>query len=233
MSNYFGTWAKYATFKGRATRTEYWVFFIITSILGLVIKEIGFKLGLTTEPNSNNNIRSIPGIIFTLVSITPYIAVSVRRIHDVGLSGWRGWLFIPFAFPMLIVGFIGSLKDNKDDEKYSESDCATPHSTFQINEDEIYEQALDEIENNTMVKATWAKALVESKGDLNKANSLYIKNRSDFLKKDRYATNISKKAKREDPEVNTTNKIKIQNHDLEKRSKEIQIALDIYEKSKS
>ena len=50
-----------------------------------------------------------------------------------------------------------------------------------INEDEIYEQVMLEIEKDTKVKSTWAKALSQSDGDKNRAESIYIKLRVDFL----------------------------------------------------
>ena len=62
----------YATFEGRASRSEYW-FFILFTITGSI---------LTSFIN--------PGVnaIFTLGTILPTIAVGCRRMHDVGRSGW-------------------------------------------------------------------------------------------------------------------------------------------------
>lgn len=54
-----------------------------------------------------------------------------------------------------------------------------------INEDEIYEQVMIEIEENNKVKSTWAKALAQSDGDKNRAESIYIKLRVDFLVQER------------------------------------------------
>ena len=150
MSSYFETWAKYATFEGRATRAEYWLFIIITPILTIIIREIGFKMGMTTEPNSDYMVRSIPGVIFGLLAIIPHIAVSVRRIHDIGLSGWWGWLFIPLILPMWIVGFIRSSKNNKYGEsfEYLRSQEEKKKHSVLFEEDEIKSTISFPIKNN-------------------------------------------------------------------------------------
>ncbi|MDK9694747.1 MAG: DUF1566 domain-containing protein, partial [Sulfurimonas sp.] len=55
--------------------------------------------------------------LFALAVLLPTIAVMVRRLHDINMSGWWGWLFIPFGLPILIVGFIDSKEEQKQDEK--------------------------------------------------------------------------------------------------------------------
>ncbi len=87
---------RYAEFSGRARRSEYWTFVAVSFIIWIVSSLIFPPLG----------------IIVALIFCIPHIAVSVRRIHDIGLSGLWGWLFIPLAFPMLIVGLIDSKEKN-------------------------------------------------------------------------------------------------------------------------
>jgi len=68
---------KYATFEGRASRSEYWffaLFYIIVSVLS------GFVEGLTGMAG----LSYIPFLAFFI----PSIAVGCRRMHDVGRSGW-------------------------------------------------------------------------------------------------------------------------------------------------
>ena len=70
---------KYADFSGRASRSEYWWFILGMLIVNVVIQLIGRAvpvLGLVLP------------IIFFLAVIVPDIAVSVRRLHDTGKSGW-------------------------------------------------------------------------------------------------------------------------------------------------
>jgi uncharacterized membrane protein YhaH (DUF805 family) len=68
---------KYATFEGRASRSEYWffaLFYIIVSLLSGFIEGITGIMGL--------------GYLPFLVLFIPSIAVGCRRMHDVGRSGW-------------------------------------------------------------------------------------------------------------------------------------------------
>lgn len=73
---------KYADFKGRARRSEYWWFALFTFIIGLVVSFIPFV-----------------NIIVCLGIILPSWAVTVRRLHDTGRSGW--WVIAPFGTTML------------------------------------------------------------------------------------------------------------------------------------
>ena len=72
--------SNYANFSGRARRSEYWYFALFSFIISLI---------------------PIVNLIVGLISIIPGIAVSVRRLHDIGKSGW--WLLLGF---IPIVGFI-------------------------------------------------------------------------------------------------------------------------------
>lgn len=72
---------KYAQFSGRSRRKEYWMFF-----LGNLI--IGFALGMVDAVTGIGFL----GILYMLATLIPGIAVSIRRLHDTGKSGW--WLLI-------------------------------------------------------------------------------------------------------------------------------------------
>ena len=63
--------SKYATLSGRARRSEYWWFVLVNVIIGII---------------------PIVNIIWGLLALIPGIAVSVRRLHDTGRSGW--WLLL-------------------------------------------------------------------------------------------------------------------------------------------
>ena len=72
---------KYADFRGRARRKEYWMFALVNLILGLALEIIEAFLGI-----------SFLSMIYYLALIIPSIAVGMRRLHDIGKSGW--WLLI-------------------------------------------------------------------------------------------------------------------------------------------
>lgn len=102
---------KYATFNGRASRSEYWWFTlasILASYCAMVLDNI---LGIFYDIQSADGY--INGI-FGLVLLIPSIAVSVRRLHDRGRSGW--WLLIAITIIGLIPLFYWAVMPAKDGE---------------------------------------------------------------------------------------------------------------------
>jgi uncharacterized membrane protein YhaH (DUF805 family) len=98
---------KYADFSGRARRSEYW-WFVLAEIIAL-----GVILGLS-------RVSSIFMILYYLVALAlflPGLAVTVRRLHDTGKSGWFVLLgLIPIVGPIIILVFTvqeGTLGDNQ------------------------------------------------------------------------------------------------------------------------
>ena len=104
---------KYATFQGRAARSEFWYFFLFVTIVGIVLMGLAFATGggaMLDGRQAGGLAIVFIGIyvIFYLAILIPSIAVSVRRLHDRNLSGWwyLGMIlasFIPF------IGFIASI----------------------------------------------------------------------------------------------------------------------------
>jgi uncharacterized membrane protein YhaH (DUF805 family) len=97
MHWYFEVLQKYTLFTGRARRSEFW-YFVLISVL------IGFVLGIL-----DSVIRKLAGfgpfgMIYGLAVLVPTIAVSIRRLHDTDRSGW--WLLlglVPLVGLVLIV----------------------------------------------------------------------------------------------------------------------------------
>jgi uncharacterized membrane protein YhaH (DUF805 family) len=85
---------KYATFSGRACRSEYWWFVLFNVLVGLVAIPLDLIFG--TDDSGQSGLIDFLSRIALLV---PNIAVTTRRLHDAGWSGW--WLFTivpPFIF---------------------------------------------------------------------------------------------------------------------------------------
>jgi len=91
--------SKYVDFKGRASRAEYWWFFLsyvivyfIALILGSAVKAAIWLIAIAA-----------------LVYVLPLLAAAVRRLHDTGKSGW--WYFIsliPLVGPILLIVFLAT-----------------------------------------------------------------------------------------------------------------------------
>jgi uncharacterized membrane protein YhaH (DUF805 family) len=79
---------KYADFSGRARRTEYWMFSLFSFIFAIVAIVLDNVLGTAVEDVGYGLFYMVFGLAITI----PSLAVLVRRLHDVGKSGW--WMFI-------------------------------------------------------------------------------------------------------------------------------------------
>ena len=103
----------YANFEGRARRNEFWMFVLIATVISLgtfVVDGLLFpgKLLITN--------------LFSLAILVPNVAVSIRRLHDTGKSGW--WLLLIVAFPFGLIALIVllALDSNIGDNDYGPSD---------------------------------------------------------------------------------------------------------------
>ena len=108
---------KYATFSGRASRSEYWWaylgYFVIATVLQIFALVGGFILIDAGELALLPTLIALVGIVALII---PTIAVSVRRMHDTGKSGWMLLiLIIPcIGFILWIVWMVedGQAHDN-------------------------------------------------------------------------------------------------------------------------
>lgn len=97
MNWFIQVFKKFAVFNGRSGRSEFWWFFLISFVVSFVLSGIDRFLGLVF---ANGKIGLLSGI-YMLIAFIPWIAVSIRRLHDTGKTGW--WLLIT------IVPFVGNL----------------------------------------------------------------------------------------------------------------------------
>ncbi|MDB4426407.1 DUF805 domain-containing protein [bacterium] len=91
----------YANLNGRASRQEYWTFLFINFIFGIVAVVADISLGTAFIIGEGTYSVSMGyGWIYSLYTLSvmaPGIAVVVRRLHDVGKSGWMMFVaLIPF-----------------------------------------------------------------------------------------------------------------------------------------
>lgn len=101
---------KYATFKGRARRSEYWYWFLFNILVSFVLLGIDYSAHLVVL----EDVRILTAL-FGLVVFVPSIAVSVRRLHDIGRSGWWYWIgIVPILGPIILLVFY--VTDSKPEE---------------------------------------------------------------------------------------------------------------------
>ena len=91
---------KYSTISGRASRAEYWWFTLFTYLVYIVIYTLSAVLMLNLHRVSGAQVLGALLVIGLMSSISvllvvPSICVGIRRLHDIGRSGW--WILLSFA----------------------------------------------------------------------------------------------------------------------------------------
>ena len=90
MNYYTDALKRYAQFAGRATRTQYWMYFLINLLISIGFGMLDKALGM-----------GFLAPLYSLAVLIPGIAIGARRLHDSGRSGW--WMLISL---LPIIGFI-------------------------------------------------------------------------------------------------------------------------------
>jgi len=84
MNWYLKVMRQYADFSGRARRTEYWMFVLFNMIFCIAAMVLDSLIGTNVDPLP----YGILYFVYVLAVLIPSLAVAVRRLHDVGKSGW-------------------------------------------------------------------------------------------------------------------------------------------------
>lgn len=91
MKYYLKVLKNYAGFSGRARRKEYWMFVLFNVLFAIVAAILDNILG-TTFKFDMGYLQNLPYgyiyLVYILAVFIPGLAVGVRRLHDVGKSGW-------------------------------------------------------------------------------------------------------------------------------------------------
>lgn len=122
---------KYATFKGRASRSEFWYFALFIWVGVIVLSFVdstvfgprevvmmsatdsfadGMSFDMSWQPQPIT-------ALFMLATLLPNISVMVRRLHDTARSGWWYWIvLVPLiGFIVLLVFFVGKGTDGENE----------------------------------------------------------------------------------------------------------------------
>jgi uncharacterized membrane protein YhaH (DUF805 family) len=127
---------KYATFSGRASRSEYWWWYLWSAIIGLVGSILTGILvaatGTTTTTTSStytgfssmstNPLAGTPFWIIGLALIIPTLALIVRRLHDANLSGLLALLLLIPFFGGIAVFIMMFLPSNPEGARFDRPD---------------------------------------------------------------------------------------------------------------
>ncbi len=97
MKYYILAFKKYAQFQGRSRRSEYWYFILFNIIFAFVATGLDRSLNLTM---SNAVYGPVYGI-YSLIVFIPGLALTIRRLHDVGKSGWY--------FLIILIPLVGAI----------------------------------------------------------------------------------------------------------------------------
>ena len=90
MNWYLKVLKQYADFNGRARRKEYWMFVLFYMIFAIAAMVLDSALGIAMEGIGYGPLYGL----YLLAMIIPSIAVGVRRLHDVGKSGWMMFIVL-------------------------------------------------------------------------------------------------------------------------------------------
>tara|TARA_B110000438_G_scaffold252147_1_gene257022 strand:+ start:1417 stop:1806 length:390 start_codon:yes stop_codon:yes gene_type:complete len=109
--------SKYATFQGRASRSEFWWFYLFAALIQW-FADITFSITLGEEMGQEWAL--ILSSLVSLIFVVPLLAAIARRLHDTDKSGWR------YLWVLTIIGIIPvvvwlATEGSKDSNEYGES----------------------------------------------------------------------------------------------------------------
>lgn len=109
---------QYATFTGRAARHEYWYFTLFNVLLYLIlVVPSSMRHSSYYYYNSGPSIFVYLYWLYSLVALIPGIAVGVRRLHDIGKSGWNLLIgLIPIVGAIILI--VWTIRESDDDNEY-------------------------------------------------------------------------------------------------------------------
>ena len=128
-------WKKYVVFHGRASRSEFWWWFLANFIISSVISSLSWMIGSPVVFNESGtpvvvySAAQLPSILWGLATLIPWLALSWRRLHDTNRSGaWWFIFLIPFVgWIILLVFFL--LPPDPAGSRFDRGSVAAPEPT--------------------------------------------------------------------------------------------------------
>lgn len=136
-------------------------------------------------------IKAIKGIFWVIYAWQIFGLLPVLTwVNNLSAVTPNMWFMVVFKLTVLIVCYF---LYRFFDKKYKS--ISTTNASDRINEEEVYKQALEEIEQKTIRSGIWAKALAKSEGEESKAKALYISYRVQSIKDELEISHLLKKEK--------------------------------------
>jgi len=130
----------YADFKGRSTRKEYWMFVLMYVVLVLGVTVL---MTISTFSDSLEVIGTIVSLLFAILllgTFIPALAILVRRLHDIGWSGWWCLLnFIPYIGGLILI-ILCCIPSQKGTNKYGENKYGVSSDSIPQQSSEVVSQ---------------------------------------------------------------------------------------------
>ncbi|OIH93331.1 hypothetical protein BIU97_10125 [Curtobacterium sp. MCBA15_009] len=109
-------WKKYVRFDGRASQSEYWYWVLWFAIASVVLGIVGGIIDVVLPGDAD--VSNLFGRLWGLACALGYIALTVRRLHDVNLSGWFALFFVIPPLGILFSLVIGCLGTNPQGQRF-------------------------------------------------------------------------------------------------------------------
>lgn len=96
---------RYVDFNGRSRRSEYWYFTLFNVLVSTFLQILTLlSIGLSEGPSSFSIVISCITSLYFLLVLLPSFAVNVRRLHDIGKSGFNLlWVLVPILGSILLI----------------------------------------------------------------------------------------------------------------------------------
>ncbi len=94
-------WQNYATFSGRSRRSDYWYVYLVNIIISMALSVLGNLVAA--------QLFSLISSLYALATLIPGIALCVRRLHDIGKSGWYAlFVLIPLVGAIILIVWLAT-----------------------------------------------------------------------------------------------------------------------------
>ena len=131
MKWYLHAFRNFANFEDRASRTEYWMFLLFNTTFAILFFSIDLLFNLNFEKIGFGPFY----IAYTLIAILPGIALSVRRLHDVGRNGYFIFIGLLPILGAIWLLFLFLMKGDEEENDYGEKPINENIASF-INNDQ-------------------------------------------------------------------------------------------------